>query len=124
MDPQKNQPNYLTIFLGIALAWVIFQKNNEPKPVEKTIEAVTKQVFLDQKAGFKAAFENAASKVDSGEIKSDRELLDYVKPLTSQARLQSQAAFDTAFEQAMPDGEFGTRKGEVATLLRRIAKSW
>lgn len=97
--------------------------NDEPKPNDLTVIDVVQKVLPAQAKGFEEAFNEAAAKVESKQIKTDRELLEFVKPLTLKARLEANRPFDVLLETQIPE-TFAGKEAEVATLLRRIAKSW
>lgn len=101
---------------------------NPPKPDEPvtpgSIEATVKQVLPTQAKGFTEVFNEAAAKVEAKAIKSDRELLDFVKPATTKARQEANKPFDIMLEQSLPNGSFAGKEIEVSALLKRIAKSW
>lgn len=99
----------------------------EPKPVAVTIEKATAGVLATMKAESARIFSEAASKVENGEIKTDKELFDFVQPATKLAREQANKPFDIALEMNLPrnsDGSFAGKEIEAAKVLRKVAKSW
>ena len=99
----------------------------EPKPVAVTIEKATAGVLSTMRAENARVFNEAASKVEKGEIKTDKELFDFVQPATKLAREQANKPFDLSLEMTLPrndDGSFAGKEIEAAKVLRRIAKSW
>jgi len=99
----------------------------EPKPVAVTIEKATAGVLATIKAENARVFLEAASKVEKGEIKTDKELFDFVQPATKAAREQANKPFDMSLEMTLPrndDGTFAGKEIEAGKVLRRIAKSW
>jgi len=72
-------------------------------------------------------FNLAADKVEKGEIKTDKELFDFIQPATKAAREQANKPFDMSLEMTLPrneDGSFAGKEIEAGKVLRRIAKSW
>jgi len=72
-------------------------------------------------------FLEAASKVEKGEIKTDKELFDFVQPATKAAREQANKPFDLSLEMTLPrndDGTFAGKEIEAGKILRKIARSW
>ena len=72
-------------------------------------------------------FNEAASKVEKGELKTDKELFDFVQLATKLAREQANKPFDVSLEMTLPrndDGTFAGKEIEAGNVLRRIAKSW
>ena len=120
-------------WLAIALlGYMLWTKQDaapspEPKPVTVTIEKATAGVFATVKAESARIFSEAASKVENGEIKTDKELFDFVQPATKLAREQANKPFDIALEMNLPrnsDGSFAGKEIEAAKVLRKVAKSW
>ena len=120
----NKQPNYLGIIVLVAVGfWLYNQKpDSKPEPVV-TVESATKAVFPATAKGYAAAFEDAAKQVEASKFKYARELLEYLKPLTTQARIDAQKPFDVTLGTQIPD-EIAGHEVEVAALLRRVAKSW
>ena len=134
---EKKETNYVPWLL---VAVVLFQgylmwnqqsakpvDPDVPKPVVVTIEEATADVLAFMKSENARVFNEAASKVEKGELKTDRELFEFVQPATKEAREQANKPFDLAFDEALPrndDGSFQGKESEAAKLLRRIAKSW
>ena len=99
----------------------------EPKPIVVTIEKATAGVLATMRAENARVFLEAASKVEKGEIKTDKELFDFVQPATKLAREQANKPFDMSLEMTLPrndDGSFAGKEIEAAKVLRRIAQSW
>lgn len=127
-----KQINYLPWIAVGVLGYMLFvqqptAKPEPDKPVAPSVEKVTSSVLPSIKLGYSRAFTEAAKLVESKEIKTDRELLEIVSAATKTAREQSVKPFDAAFNLALPrndDGTFADKESEVASVLRRIAKSW
>ena len=99
----------------------------EPKPVAVTIEKATSSVLATVKAENARVFLEAASTVEKGEIKTDKELFDFVQPATKLAREQANKPFDISLEMSLPrndDGTFAGKEIEAGKVLRKVARSW
>ena len=129
---EAKQANYLPWIAVAVLGYMLWsnQTKVEPKPdvpVVVTIEKATASVLASMKVENARVFNEAASKVEKGELKTDKELFDFVQPATKLAREQANKPFDLAFDEALPrndDGSFQGREAEAARLLRKVAKSW
>jgi len=135
LSDTKNELTLGTIAPWIAVAflgYMLWTKQDvapspEPKPVAVTIEKATSSVLATMKAENARVFLEAASKVEKGEIKTDKELFDFVQPATKAAREQANKPFDMSLEMTLPrndDGTFAGKEIEAGKVLRRIAKSW
>lgn len=80
----------------------------------------TGQEFLRQYAiGLHGAFSQAAAAVDDGGIKTDAELLEFLKPRTESARQEAAKTIDQYMESHISNGEL---KRSDADQLRALAK--
>jgi hypothetical protein len=130
-QPASTQNNtWVLVLAACAAGWFLSAYVNK-KPVDVvpdvvpvvSVESVVKKVLPAQAQGNAAAFALAADKVDAKEIKTDRELLEFLEPATKKARLEANKPFDVLIETNIPD-VFEGREAEVSKFLRRIAKSW
>jgi hypothetical protein len=130
-QPASTQNNnWVLLIAACAAGWFLssyVNKGDSPKPdvvPVVSVEATTKQVLKDQAKGNADAFALAADKVDAKEIKTDRELLEFLKPATTKARLDANKPFDVLLETNLPDGSFEGKEAKISKLLRRIGASW
>ena len=131
---QPDLANCLPWLIAAGLGYLLWTRQDaapepspDPKPTVVAIEKATANVFARMKADNKIAFEQAADKVERGKIKSDKELFDFIQPLTKLARELANKPFDIALEMTLPrneDGSFAGKEIEAAKVLRRVAKSW
>lgn len=135
MASEMNQKDFAwwVLIAGVAwMAWNSYSKvtppGPQPEPVPSvSIERETKQVWPADRAERIRIFNEAADKVESKSIKTDKELFDFIKPATEAARKKANRPFDAAFELALPrneDGTFSSKEIEASAFLKRIAKSW
>lgn len=125
---------YVPWIITAVLGYLLWTKQDgapeptpEPKPVAVTIEKATAGVLATMRTENARVFNEAASKVEKGEIKTDKELFDFVQPATKLAREQANKPFDMSLEMTLPrndDGSFAGKEIDAAKVLRRIAKSW
>ena len=133
---EAKQTNYIP-WIAVAVLGYLFWSNQtkvEPKPEPKpdvpvvvTIEKATAGVLAAMKIENARVFNEAANKVEKGELKTDKELFDFVQPATKLAREQANKPFDVSLEMTLPrndDGTFAGKEIEAGKVLRRIAKSW
>jgi hypothetical protein len=98
----------------------------DPVPVV-SIEKDTKAILAKIRTENARIFLEAADKVESGTILTDKALFDFVRPATEAARKEANKPFDVSLDLSLPrneDGSFSGKEKEAASLLRRIAKSW
>jgi len=130
---EVKQVNYLPWIAVAVLGYMLWSNQTkvdpkpEPKPDLVAIEKATAGVLASMKIENARVFNEAASKVEKGEIKTDKELFDFVQPATKIAREQANKPFDVSLGMTLPRNEDGTFIGkevEAGKVLRRIAKSW
>ena len=130
-----KQANYLPWIAVAVLGYMLWSQQTvvpkpDPKPdvpVVVTIEKATAGVLSAMKVENARVFNEAADRVEKGDIKSDKELFDFIQPATKLAREQANKPFDVSLEMTLPrneDGTFSQKEKEAAAILRRIAKSW
>ena len=118
----------------VVLAYLFWSKQDatpgptpDPKPVVVTIEKATSGVLPSLKQYNAKVFNEAATRIRSKEIKSDKELFEFVQPATKKARELAHKPFDLSLEMSLPrneDGSFVGIEEEAAAVCERIAKSW
>ncbi len=136
MSEKKADFDLATLFpwgVALVLGYMLWTKDAippptpDPNPVTVTIEKATAGVLATMKAENARVFSEAASKVENGEFKNDKELFAFVEPATKAAREQANKPFDIALEMTLPrneDGTFAGKEIEAGKVLRRVAKSW
>ena len=135
MTNNTNEQNYWPYVVVALIGYMIYSqqtvtpnpKPDDPIPVVVTIEKATSSVLTSIKIENARVFNEAASKVEKGEIKTDKELFNFVQPATRLAREQANKPFDVSLEMTLPrndDGTFTGKEIEAGKVLRRIAKSW
>jgi hypothetical protein len=131
-EPTSAATNWLPWIAVAVLAFIVMSDRPKapepgPGPSPITIEQATKSILPSIKAANAKIFEDAASKVESKEITTDKQLYEFVQPATKAARESANRPFDVSLDLSLPrndDGTFAGKELEVATLLRKIAKSW
>jgi hypothetical protein len=134
MSETKQPTNWLPwIIVAGLLGLLIWDRGRkdpgpQPEPVPSvSVEKDAKAILAKLKVEFSRVFSEAADKVESKAIKTDKELFDFVKPATEAARKEANKPFDVSFDLSLPrndDGSFSGKEKEASALLRRVAKSW
>jgi hypothetical protein len=137
MSEKKDEFDLATlvpwIIAGVLGYYVLFKQDAspgpspDPKPVVVTLEKATAGVLATMKSENARVFSLAADKVEKGEIKTDKELFDFIQPATKASREQANKPFDMSLEMTLPrneDGSFTGKEIEAGKVLRRVAKSW
>jgi hypothetical protein len=80
--------------------------------------SVAQEFLREYSIGLHGAFSEAAAAIESGGIKTDVELLEFLQPRTEQARKQAAANLDTYMENSISDGELSRKDSDA---LRQLA---
>ena len=129
-----KQVNWLPWIAVAALGYLLWSKQPvtppgpQPEPVPVvSIEKDTKAILATMKVENAKIFTEAADKVENKAIKTDKELFDFIRPLTEAARKQANKPFDVSLDLSLPrnsDGTFAGKEVEAAALLRKISRAW
>ena len=129
---EAKQVNWLPWIAVAALGYMLWTTDRAPidpvVPVPSvSIEKDTASILKTMRVENAKIFAEAADKVESKAIKTDKELFDFVRPATEAARKQANKPFDVSLDLSLPrnsDGTFAGKEVEAASLLRRISRSW
>jgi hypothetical protein len=133
MTMSDKQVNWLPWIAVAALGYMLWTKpatppGPQPEPVPVvSIEKDTKAILATMKVENAKIFTEAADKVENKAIKTDKELFDFIRPLTEAARKQANKPFDVSLDLSLPrnsDGTFAGKEVEAAALLRKISRAW
>ena len=129
----EKQVNWMPWIAVAALGYMLWTRQPvapgpqpEPSPVV-SIEKETKAILAKIRTANARIFLEAADKVESGTILTDKSLFDFVRPATEAARKEANKPFDVSLDSSLPrneDGSFSGKEKEAASLLRKVARSW
>lgn len=80
--------------------------------------SVAQEFLREYSVGLHGAFSEAAAAVETGGIKTDTELLEFLQPRTEQARKQAAANLDLYMENSISNGELSRKDSDA---LRQLA---
>jgi hypothetical protein len=110
-----------------AVAVFAMLRNQQPQPDKsqpKELKAVVSQTLPSIRSAYKQAFLEAASKIESGEIK-DQEA--WAKFIADNAGAKQREALDRVYEAIdkldLP-ASFAGKESEIAKINREIAQAW
>jgi hypothetical protein len=104
----------LILFAGPKLAQYV------PSPAEAGVVAKSFDLELN---GYADVFSDAAKRVASGDLKTDKQLYDETNPKTGEVRKNARAVLDAYFQTNLPrDGV--NLKPEAAAFLQDIAEQF
>ncbi len=125
-DPKPQETNYLPLILiGAVLFFALRQPREGGDPSRPVgVESVVKQTIPNIRQAYKAAFLEAAKRIESGDIKDQEQWTAFIK---ANAGGKSREALDAVYEAIdkleLPVSFAGKEK-EIAELNRRIGGAW
>jgi hypothetical protein len=125
MMAEKQKENWLP-WVVAAVAVFAMLRNQQPsdKPQPKELKAVVSQTLPSIRSAYKQAFLEAASKIESGEIK-DQE--GWTKFIADNAGAKQKDALNKVYEAIdkldLP-ASFAGKESEIAKINREIAGAW
>jgi len=124
-DAQTKRENWMPWAVAAVCVFLLVrnQQSSNEKPV-KSITATVKETLPMIRSAYRQAFLEAASKIESGEIK-DQEA--WTKFIADNAGAKQREALDRVYEAIdkleLP-ASFVGKESEIAKINREIAKAW
>jgi len=124
MADEKKKENWVP-WIVAALAVFAMLRNQQPdKPQAKELKSVVSQTLPSIRSAYKQAFLEAASKIESGEIKDQEQ---WTKFIADNAGAKQREALDRVYEAIdkldLP-ASFAGKESEIAKINREIAGAW
>jgi hypothetical protein len=99
------------------------QESSNEKPV-KSITATVKETLPSIRSAYKQAFLDAASKIESGEIKDQETWTKFIEDNAGAKRIEAMNAVYEAIDKLDLPASFVGKEKEIADLNRRIGEAW
>ena len=124
MEPKQN--NWLSWAIAAGAVFLLLRNHQQPQPQpsKPNVSAVVKGALPSIREAYRAAFLEAAKKIEAGEIK-DQE--SWTKFIAENAGAKYREAMDkvySAIDELDLPAAFAGREKEIADLNRRIAEAW
>ena len=125
-DPKPQEPNYLPLILiGVVLFFALRQPReggDSSNPVG--VESVVKQTIPNIRQAYRAAFLEAAKRIESGEIKDQEGWTKFIKENAGAKQREALDAVYGAIDELKLPVSFAGKEKEIAELNRRIGGAW
>jgi thiamine biosynthesis lipoprotein ApbE len=126
MMAEAKKENWVP-WIVAAVAVFALLRNQQPqpdKPQPKELKAVVSQTLPSIRSAYKQAFLEAASKIESGEIKDQEQ---WTRFIADNAGAKQREALDRVYEAIdkldLP-ASFAGKESEIAKINREIAGAW
>jgi len=95
-----------------------------PGPKVITVEEAAKNLITKTQSGYKSVFVEVASKVESGEVKTEEQLHTILEKELTDVRKSAANDLDNAFNANIPTTIDDGSRGAVSTFLKRVANGF
>jgi len=99
------------------------QQSSNEKPV-KSITATVKETLPTIRSAYRQAFLEAASKIESGEIKDQEQWTKFIADNAGAKQKEAMNAVYEAIDKLELPASFVGKEKEIADLNRRIGEAW
>lgn len=125
-ESQDKQTNYLPfIVVGVVLFFALRQPSGGGDPSRPaTVQAVVKQTLPNIRQSYRAAFLEAAKRIESGDIKDQEQWTAFIKENAGAKQSEALSRVYKAIDDLKLPASFAGQEAELAKLNRSIAESW
>jgi hypothetical protein len=108
---------------------VLYVMNQQPKgggdpSTEVGVESVVKATIPNIRAAYKAAFLEAAKRIESGDIKDQEQWTEFIKANAGAKQSEALSAVYRAIDELKLPVSFAGKEKEIAELNRKIGGAW
>ena len=125
-DPKPQETNYLPLILIGAVLFLALRQPREggdpSRPVG--VESVVRQTIPNIRQAYRAAFLEAAKRIESGDIKDQEQWTAFIKANAGAKQREALDAVYGAIDELKLPVSFAGKEKEIAELNRRIGGAW
>ena len=125
-DPKPQEPNYLPLILiGAVLFFALRQPKeggDSSRPVG--VESVVRSTIPNIRQAYRAAFLEAAKRIEDGTIKDQEGWTKFIKENAGAKQREALDAVYGAIDELKLPVSFAGKEKEIAELNRRIGGAW
>ena len=125
-DPKPQEPNYLPLILiGAVLFFALRQPREGGDPSRWVgVESVVRSTIPNIRQAYKAAFLEAAKRIEDGTIKDQEQWTAFIKANAGAKQREALDAVYGAIDELKLPVSFAGKEKEIAELNRRIGGAW
>lgn len=125
-NPKPAETNYLPLILIGAVLFFFLREPREggdpSRPAE--VESVVKQTIPNIRQAYRAAFLEAAKRIESGDIKDQEQWTAFIKDNAGAKQREALDAVYVAIDKLKLPVSFAGKEKEIAELNRKIGGAW
>jgi len=125
-DAQTKRENWMPWAVAAVCVFLLV-RNNQPSSNEKPVKSITatvKEALPTIRSAYRQAFLEAASKIESGEIKDQESWTKFIEENAGAKRIEAMNAVYEAIDKLDLPASFVGKEKEIADLNRRIGEAW
>ena len=125
-DPKPQEPNYLPLILIGAVLFFALRQPREGGDISRpvAVESVVKQTIPNIRQAYRAAFLEAAKRIESGDIKDQEQWTAFIKANAGAKQREALDAVYGAIDELKLPVSFAGKEKEIAELNRKIGGAW
>ena len=125
-DPKPQEANYLPLILiGGLLFFALHQPREGGDPTRPVgVESVVRSTIPNIRQAYRAAFLEAAKRIESGDIKDQEQWTAFIKANAGAKQREALDAVYGAIDELKLPVSFAGKEKEIAELNRRIGGAW
>lgn len=125
-DPKPQEPNYLPLIIVGAVLFFALRQPKEGGGLSKPVgvENVVKATIPNIRQAYRAAFLEAAKRIEDGTIKDQEQWTEFIKANAGAKQREAMDAVYGAIDQLKLPVSFAGKEKEIAELNRRIGGAW
>ena len=125
-DPKPQETNYIPLILiGAVLFFALRQPREGGDPSRPVgVESVVKQTIPNIRQAYRAAFLEAAKRIESGDIKDQEQWTAFIKANAGTKQREALDAVYGAIDELKLPVSFAGKEKEIAELNRKIGGAW
>ena len=125
-DPKPQEPNYLPLILiGAVLFFALRQPREGGGPTRPVgVESIVRQTIPNIRQAYRAAFLEAAKRIESGDIKDQEGWTKFIKENAGAKQREALDAVYGAIDELKLPVSFAGKEKEIAELNRKIGGAW
>ena len=125
-DPKPQEPNYLPLILiGAVLFFALRQPREGGDPSRPVgVESVVKATIPNIRQAYKAAFLEAAKRIEDGTIKDQEGWTKFIKENAGAKQREALDAVYEAIDKLELPVSFAGKEKEIAEINRKIGGAW
>ena len=125
-DPKPQETNYLPLILiGAVLFFALRQPKEGGDPSRPVgVESVVKATIPNIRQAYRAAFLEAAKRIESGDIKDQEGWTKFIKENAGAKQREALDAVYGAIDELKLPVSFAGKEKEIAELNRKIGGAW